>query len=58
MANDLTMCPFCGRRVYLQPPTSGRRALERAVETNACFRGNEVELAPDLRLDDDLDLCL
>jgi hypothetical protein len=57
MAKELVMCPLCGRRVYLQPPTSGQwRALEKAVEANVYSHGPEVELMPDWRPDDELDL--
>jgi hypothetical protein len=58
MARDLAMCPHCGRRVYVEAPTPGRRALERAVEVNVYPRGHDAELAPDLRLNDELDLSL
>ena len=58
MARDLAMCPHCGRRVYVEAPTPGRRALERAVEANVYSHGNDVDLKPDSRLDDELDLSL
>ena len=58
MARDLAMCPHCGRRVYVETPTPGGRALERAVEANVYPHRNGVEFTLDSRLDDELDLSL
>jgi hypothetical protein len=45
--------------VYREPPTSReRRGSEIAVEVNMYPHGDEIELMPDRRTDDELDLSL
>jgi len=57
MPQDLVMCPGNGGRVYRELPTTGqRRTRETAVEANVYPRGNEFDLPPDWRTDDELDL--
>jgi hypothetical protein len=57
MPKELVMCPLCGRRVYLLPPTSGQwRARELAFEANVYPHGPDVDFTPDWRPDDELDL--
>jgi len=59
MPQDLVKCPLCERHVSLQPRTSAQwDSLEKSVEANAYPHGHDVELAPDLRLVDELDLSL
>ena len=59
MRKELVMCPLCGRRVYLQSPTSERRrARDPAFEANVYPQGPDVDFTPHLRNDDELDLSL
>jgi hypothetical protein len=58
MSRDLIQCPLCDRRASRELPTSRhRRGSESAVEVNMYPRGDEMELMPERRSDDDeLDL--
>jgi hypothetical protein len=59
MAQLLIKCPFCDRRVYRELSTCReRRGSEIAVEVNMYPHGDEMELMPDRRTDDELDLSL
>jgi len=59
MPHELVVCPLCGRRVYRQTPTSRQsRALEKAVDAIGYSDADDLELEPDSRLNDELDLSL